>query len=68
MKKEKSPEELALIDFKKFIKLVKKEVSGLQQCLINTRIQMFNRQKGTSYFVKWTQVGQSNSFTWKIFS
>lgn len=68
MKKEKSLEELELIAFKKFIKLIKKEVSGLQRCMINTRIRMFNKQKGTSHFVQWTQVGESSLFTWEIIS
>jgi hypothetical protein len=55
-----------LTDLKVFLKLSKKECSGLQKSLILTRLEEFNRKNGTSHSIEWTQAGQADLYTWSI--
>jgi len=49
--------------FKKLVKLNgNSPVSGLNKALINGRVKMANGKLGTSYYIKFTQVGESDNF------
>lgn len=55
-----------LTQFKKLISLSSKQVSGNKRAAINSKIKGANGQLGTSYYVKFTPVGQSDLWTWEI--
>ncbi len=54
--------------FNKTVGLYKKEVSGLQTALISGRIKTYNAKNGTSYWVQFSRIGQSSSYSWKAYN
>lgn len=52
--------------FKKLISLSKKQISGAQRASINSKVKMANGKLGTSFYVKFTPVGQADIWTWEI--
>lgn len=57
---------LDVADFKREVKLNEKRVSELQRAMISKRIKKFNSKNGTSYYVKFNQIGQADLYTWEI--
>lgn len=57
---------LDVADFKRAVKLNTKQVSNLQKALISKRVGQFNKKNGTSYYIKYKQVGQADLYTWEI--
>lgn len=52
--------------FKDLIKLNKKVVSDLNKAMILSRVKAANGELGTSYYIDFTQVGESDNYTWNI--
>lgn len=55
-----------LRDFKKLIKIASKEVSWQQRARINSDVASANTKLGTSFYVRFTQVGEADIYTWQI--
>jgi vacuolar-type H+-ATPase catalytic subunit A/Vma1 len=56
----------SLQDFKKAVGLTKKEINTANQNKINKEIEKYNAKNGTSYYVKYKQLGQSTLVTYEI--
>ncbi len=56
------PEQL----FRSEVKLNKKVVSGMQKAMINGRVKAANGKFGTSFYINFKQVGESDGWTWTI--
>lgn len=56
------PEQL----FRSEVGLDKKVVSGLQKSLINGKVKKANGKYGTSFYINFKQVGESDGWTWAI--
>lgn len=52
--------------FKKLIGLTSNQVSFNRRAAINSRVKMANGKLGTSFYVKYKQVGQADLYTWEI--
>lgn len=52
--------------FKKGIGLSSKQVSWNKRAAINSKVKGVNGTLGTSFYVKFTQVGQADLYTWEI--
>lgn len=55
-----------LAQFKKMVGLGAKQVSFNKRAAINSRIKMANGKLGTSFYTKFTQVGQADLYTWEV--
>jgi hypothetical protein len=55
-----------LAKFKKEISLSSKQISSSKMAAINSKVKMANGKLGTSYYVKFTPVGESDLRTWEI--
>jgi len=55
-----------LSDFKKAVGLTKKEINTANRGKINKEIERYNAINGTSYYVKYKQLGQSTLDTYEI--
>lgn len=52
--------------FRSDVGLNKAEVSGLQKAMINKRVKAANGKIGTSFYINFKQVGQSDAWTWEV--
>lgn len=52
--------------FTKEVGLNRKQIDTSKKAKINKAVQKYNQKHGTSYYIKWAQVGQSNLETWNI--
>ena len=55
-----------LAKFKKAISLSSKQISSTKMAAINSKVRKVNGQLGTHFYVKFTQVGESDLRTWEI--
>jgi hypothetical protein len=55
-----------LKEFKKELKISKKELSTRERASINSRVRSINQKLGTSFYVKFKPVGQADLWTWEI--
>lgn len=55
-----------LAQFKKLAGLSTKQVSFNKRAAINSKVKMANGQLGTSFYVKFAQVGQADLYTWEV--
>jgi hypothetical protein len=55
-----------IAQFKKMVGLGSKQISFNKRAAINSRVKMANGKLGTSFYVKFTQVGQADLYTWEI--
>ena len=52
--------------FKKLNKIASKEVNWQQRARIKSDVAIANTKLGTSFYVRFTQVGEADIYTWQI--